>query len=221
MIVSHTHRFIYFSMPKTGSSAVRAMLEPYRELTTVHFLETSDEQPHYPHMRPAELAAVWDDTFEPFDAYYKFTVVRNPWARLVSLYNHLLSTRRFRWERRLGTVGRSFETWVEQTRPSGDGAGTKGNRYRRYGSFSVPAFCGDADGDGEPSEHLLVDGFLQLERIDADLVELEQRLGIPLPQLEQVNTRPHAPYREFYTERTRDLVAERYRWEIERFDYEF
>lgn len=216
MEISHERRFAFFAMPKTGSNSMRTLLHPYSEVPTVHFNKTTAEQPFYDHMRPVEARALFVERGWPFEQYYRFAVTRNPWARLVSLYEHLLLSRRFRWERRLGRTPRDFERWVASTQPDGPGAGTKGNRYRMYGSYSVGAFVGDGNG------HELVDEVIRLEDLAGELPRLGERLGIELAAaLPKKNTRAHADYREYYTTTGRNLVAERYRADIERFGYEF
>lgn len=216
MIVSHEHRFVYFAMPKTGSQTVRAALEPYNDEIVRPRNETSSQRPLYPHMRPVDLAPLWRRDLPPLDEYLTFTVVRNPWERLVSLYNHLSGTRRFVWERRLGLVGRDFGHWLERdAHPDGRGAGRGGNPYRMYGSYSVPAFCSDDDGA------LLVDEFVVLDRLDTELHDLLAPLGVEVGSASARNVRAHAPYRSYYDDRTRHVVAQRYAWEIERFGFRF
>lgn len=85
MLVSHDHRFIFFSNPKTGSESVRELLAPYADVEGIPMWEASDEHPYYSHIRPVEVREIFRERGHAFGDYFRFTFVRNPWSRLVSL----------------------------------------------------------------------------------------------------------------------------------------
>lgn len=67
------------------------------------------------------------------------------------------------------------------------------------------------------------DIILRYETLQEDLNFLGD-FGVDIPQLDQVNVttkRPMREYRPLYTEETRRWVAEKFRDEIERFNYRF
>jgi hypothetical protein len=75
MIVSHSRRFVFAHVPKTGGISMRAALEPFADGQSTALRETTHET------LPALLAR------EPqLGTYFKFAFVRNPWDRLVSFY---------------------------------------------------------------------------------------------------------------------------------------
>ena len=212
MRISHRYRFVFFANPKTGSSTVRRLLDPYTDVQPVrNFRERTPVNPFYPHMRPEEARPLFLDFGWDFDAYRKFTFVRNPWARLVSLYEHV---------RRDGTTLPPFPEWVQSVRPYGDGGGGEPwDRWRRYGAYSIEHFIKDASGG------VLVDKVIRLEDIDQILPPFLGALGISTAagtRPARTNRRSRTrPYTDYYTPAAVDHVRDLYRYDIVHYSYEF
>ena len=97
-MISHRHKCIFVEVPKTGSSSIRAIIgkspKPHMDLSEIKkVMETCwtpyDELKHrileYLYLlrskrRCAEIGR------QQFNSYFKFGFVRNPWDRVVSLY---------------------------------------------------------------------------------------------------------------------------------------
>lgn len=210
MRISHRHKFIFFSSPKTGSESIRALVDPLSDVRDVPFPQTTPAFPFYSHIRPIEMWAAFLRFGWRYDDYYRFVFVRNPWTRLVSLYRYLL--------RSDYALKPSFADWLRTSRPDGNGGGEPGVApWLRYGTYSLEAFAGDGNG------RLLVNDVFRLE----DMAEVPDRLrfrGIPLPadaSVPWVNKSEASSLAEYYTPELRDLVAERYAKEIERFGYSY
>lgn len=224
MIISHTHKFVFYSNPKTGSESVRALLADINEETIVKFDKTSAEQPFYPHMRPVEVRQVFAQRGIDFDQYQHVVVTRNPWARLVSTYENIywyhLHTKK-PWFRHKPC----FEKWLRDSRPDNQGGGGIGNRrWLTYGTYALQHFAGDEDGN------LLTQHIIKLENIDIELPRALEQAGLiqyahcHVPRVNTLENRKPAKrrrYNEFYSPATRDLVAERYQFEIDKFGYQF
>ena len=121
MRISHRYKFIFFANPKTGSSSVRTFLAPYSDVLSVknhHYI--SEDNPFYPHMTPAEARPFFEQFGWPFNDYYKFVFVRNPWARLVSAYEHI---------KRSTDKIPVFRKWLFQIKPFEDGGGGSDTLY--------------------------------------------------------------------------------------------
>lgn len=212
MRISHRYRFVFFANPKTGSSTVRQLLDPYTDVHPVrNFCERTAANPFYPHMRPEEARPLFDDFGWDFDGYTKFTFVRNPWARLVSLYEHV--------HRRV-TAPPPFSRWVQSVRPYGEGGGGQPwERWRRYGAYSIERFIKDAAGA------VLVDRVLRLEDIDQALPPFLEALGLPVAAetlLARRNRRTRTrPYADYYTPAAVEYVRDLYRYDIVHYGYEF
>ena len=209
MRISHRHKFIFFANPKTGSESVGDYLDPLSDVRGLVYAQTTPEFPFYSHMRPVEAVSAFEERGWAYHDYYRFTFVRNPWKRLVSLYVMI--------KRVDPSFGLSFADWLEGTSPSGEGGGgPDAQRWRKYGTYSLRNFIG-----GDIS---LVDNVFRMEDMDDLPAKLAAR-GLPIAatsQIKRLNVgglqRPHY---EFYSDRLVKLVAARYAEEIEMFGYTF
>ncbi len=232
MRISHRYKFVFFSNPKTGSESVRLMLDPFSEIKCVRLRERTAEFPFYDHILPVELREVFRERGWDFDSYYKFTFVRNPWARLVSVYAAILdrgvagrvrdvtdALSRFIRGRGVAPDVEGFRRWVREVETSGRGGGGKPHHgWRRKGTWSIAAFAGDGEG------HELVDEVIRLEDAAQRLPVLAERLGLPgtnALQLPHVNVHRHAKYTAYYDDATAGHVARLYADDIARFGYRF
>jgi hypothetical protein len=122
--ISHKYRFLFIKTRKTAGSSVEHFLIPHLGPTDV-VLSSNDkgEEVRYPsnapdalfsrlteHMTASELRDVVG--WETFHAYHKFTIERNPWDRMISLW---------RWRQKITGINLSFDDWleaIEQRRPT-------------------------------------------------------------------------------------------------------
>jgi hypothetical protein len=227
MLVSHRKRFIYTKSRKTAGTSVEVYFEPHcmRE-DAWQFMHYRDEcvsdagivgyrgrnpkgRPWRNHMS-AELIrdqvgqALWD-------AYFKFCVIRNPFDKLVSMFYY----HRHRDDAADGsepTVAKqvdpiadpeSFRSWVAA------GNGTPGDRN----TYVM---------NGEPC----VDYVIRYEELESGVRHVCDVLGIPfephrIPRL-KAGFRPLGlRLSEYYDQKTTDIVASRFAFELERFGYAF
>ncbi len=212
MRISHRHRFVFFANPKTGSSSVRQFLNPWTDVMPVkNYLERTAENPFYPHITPLEAQGLFAERGWDFAGYTKFVLVRNPWARLVSLYRHV---------HQADAATPAFADWLPTTAPDGAGGGGEDwQRWRRYGAWSIAHYVSDGAGG------TLVDHVLRLEDIAVALKPFLAGLGLPGVAARAI---PHSnrradgrPYTSWYTPATAALVASRYRYDIRAFGYRF
>lgn len=232
MRISHQHKFAFFSNPKTGSESVRAMLGPFSDVDNVTWETRTPENPFYAHIRPVEMRDLFAERGWVFEDYYRFTFVRNPWARLVSLYEMIHGFKRkasamSKLASRASALvaGRTpepsvpgFRAWLRTVRADGEGGGgAEHERWRRYGTYSVAAYAGDEQGK------LLVDDVFRLEDMDEAVPRIIARLNLPTERQSapRVNTRRHAHYTSYYDSESQALVAQLYAADIEQFAYRY
>lgn len=212
MRVSHRYRFVYFSIPKTASESVRRLLDPLSDEEIRTYRTRTARHPLYSHMRPVEFADLAQGGGLELAGYFRFATVRNPFARLVSLY---------RMAKRDGQVGLPgpFRDWVETLDPSGRRDAHVSLKWYAHGVMSMSAFLSDADGV------LLVDRVYriedELETLRADLAHRvgEAAVGARVPV---INAAPRpSPWRSYYDDpQTVATVLTRYGEDFDRFGYD-
>jgi hypothetical protein len=204
--ISHRHKFIFFSNPRTGSESVRLFLDPITDVFSVEIPKITEKHPYYHHIRPIEVHNHFNKIGLNFLEYYRFTFVRNPWKRLVSTY--------FRIKKFIPNFHSSFEEWLLNTSPGEDGGkGHDLQRWRKYGTYSIDNFAGDH-----------VSEVFRLEDIDSLPKKLYEK-GIPVDPYSKVpfiNKKDiDIDYKELYTQKTIDFVYEKYYNDIIKYGYNF
>jgi len=214
MRISHKYKFIFFCNPKTGSESVRKILNPYSDIIGTGFRIRTRENPFYSHITPKETLIIFNEAGWDFDSYQKFVFVRNPWVRLVSLYEMI------RQQETYSDNFPGFTEWLYTIKPDGTGGGGEDwQRWRKYGSYSLENFC-----KGESGE-IMVDKVIRLEDIDHDLLPYLKKLNLPnignlfIPHINKRNNTKH--YTQYYNKETELYVTKLYHYDIREFGYKF
>lgn len=201
MIISHTFGFVFVKNLKVAGTSLEVYLSPLcgpRDVFTPIFPTEPGHTPRnhqgfFNHMPAADIRKrVHPDLWS---RYLSFTIERNPWDKTLSHYA---------MERDRAGGALDFDAYLER------------------GMLPATHFIYTDGAGGE----ILVDRVLRYENLEAELGELFAELGVPFENGLNVyakagHRRDRRPYRECYTERQRDLVAEAFAWEIETFGYAF
>ena len=213
-MISHKYKCIFVEVPKTGSTSIRAILG----------------KAHIPHLNLVEIKTLMENSWtqfggrtnrmrgaayqllprerkidigrRQFENYFKFGFVRNPWDRVVSLYER---TEPMQMKDKM-----SFEQFVDWIQfSSATCIHSSPHRYQ------LDWFL---DGSG----HMLADFIGRFERLNEDWAVVADKLGITEKMLPHARENPRARhYTEYYNPRTRDLIAQKFRVDIEHFGYQF
>ncbi len=201
-------RIIFIHINKTGGGSVEKAL--LRKFTGKKKHANPDNERGYGHHHPLRTFA---EQGVPLDEYFKFTVIRNPWDKMVSLY----------WFRRQGGVTGmrlegaeqcSFKEWIGHIRP---------DRWRHICQYEW--LCDDQG-------IFNMDFVMRFETLRKDWETVCLQLGwdpIPLPHIHQSKLRPRAAsYREFYKAENGswdmeliDQIGALYAKDMEHFGYQF
>lgn len=214
MIISPGRNYIFVHIPKTGGTALATALEGRAMKDDILIGDTPKARRRRGRLKGVRTAGrLWKHStladikgLVPADTLaqaFTFTLVRNPWDRMVSYY-HWLRMQTF--DHPAVTLARRvpFARFVE------DDATQAAIRAAPYGSYMQTAH------DGERC-----DLFIRLEAFGRDAVPLWDHLGFRL-DLAVVNASDRAPgHRDHYTralaKRIESLCAE----DIARFGYQF
>ncbi len=218
MPISHPHKAIFVHIPKTAGTSIEAVLGMHGKKQDVgvvpYFNQVLDHEHLYggpmQHMTAQAIKAVLSDD-GVFHAYFKFTIVRNPWDRLVSA----LAWTDQKWVRGEELAVAEFDRQVREIHTALHEARSTA-RELALPHFVHPQCLYVMGADGRP----LVDFVGKYETLEADWQSICAKLGISvrLPRRMQSH---HRDYREYYNEETRHLVGEMFAADVRLFRYEF
>jgi hypothetical protein len=228
MILSHVHRFIFLKTRKTAGTSIELALSalcgpgdivtpvtPQDELArqgrgpqnwnvrgdwltelqrNFRTLTGRRTRPtFYNHMPAQKIRRVIGRSM--WDSYFKFTIERNPWDRQVSQYF---------WDFQDPTTRPPFDNYIDSLR-----------QRKPASNFSIYAING----------RVAVDYVCQYDRLESELSTVMDRIGISeplsIPRAKSNFRTTDRHWREFYTPRTRDIVADLHSREISAFGYTF
>ncbi len=214
MILSTGRKYLFIHAPKTGGTSMALALEARAMKDDVMLGDTpkairrrrrlKDVQTRgrlWKHATLADLDGLV--TSDMLAELFVFTLVRNPWDRVVSYY-HWLRDQRFDHPAVGLAQGLNFHDFVlhPQTRAS-----LRGSQAGHYVT--------DASGRER------CDLFIRLEHIAADIAPLETHLGFALKLPHANRSAREAGYQRYYTAASRDAVAQACAEDIARFGYHF
>jgi len=219
--VSFDKHVIFIAVPKTGTTTVRNQLRPkgkplipnphlnimqVRDTLYTYLLRSSLEQnTRYPTEDVATDAEVRARTQHLFDTFFKFSAVRNPWARAVSLF--------FRREGIQVKDSMSFETFCEHHLYASDTC--------KHPTLHKNQFDWMSDENGD----FALDYVYKVEDFAKAIREIEERTEGRLKlQYKESNANPNSrsgSYRDLYSDRTRKLIADRFYKDIDFFKFTF
>src|SRR5262249_246403 len=138
---------------------------------------------------------------EQFESYFKFGFVRNPWDRTVSLYK-----RREGMQLRDNMTFEEFVEWIQ---------------FSSSTCLHPMPHRNQLDWFVDPHGNVIADYIGKFETLQTDWQHISAKLGIntQLPHLNENPSERH--YTDYYTPRTRRIIADRFHVDIEYFNYTF
>ncbi|AVO38760.1 sulfotransferase family 2 domain-containing protein [Pukyongiella litopenaei] len=214
MILSTGRRYVFVHIPKTGGTALALALEARAMKDDIMLGDTPKARRRRNRVKGMKTRGrLWKhstladiDGLVPaavLDGLFAFTLVRNPWDRMVSYY-HWLRAQEFGHAAVTLSKELEFADFVAHPLTRRSFARSPASWYMRR-----------ADG----REHC--SAYIRIEHFEQDAAPLVEHLGFPL-HLPRVNRSDRAQdYRDYFSNETAAMVAETFAEDIARFGYAF
>lgn len=196
-MISDKHKFIFIEVPKTGT-------------TTVCFTLSKEFDAKYPLGNTRHDGKHWDiEQYKEaypvkFKSYFKFSFVRNPWSRVVSLYQRNEGQQ---WKNKISFM--EFVNWIELATDTCALKSVKRDPKKNMLDFF------------KIDNKVEMDFIGKLENIQEDFDTVCDKIGLPRKQLGHANSSEHKHYTKYYNNKTKKMIGEKFAEDIEYFGYEF
>lgn len=210
------HKFLFMHLPKTAGNSIQNILRQYSEDEIFVGKAKQDGVERFgvkskfgtkKHSRLFEYKKLLDP--ETYNGLFKFTIVRNPWDRIVSRY--------------------SFKNMEKEVHNKADFAAIEEAPFDRdefiktiLSTPTLESFLLESPPDGglDFLRDTDLDYVIRFENLQNDFDIACSRIGLPKALLPVRNRSKHKDYRTYYDAETRELVYRQHRNEIDYFGYE-
>jgi hypothetical protein len=197
---------VFIWIPKTaGTSIWKAMDTP--KLKSLHLAKhrfTGSGPVTFCHMDYAQLVRDGYVSRAFDESAYKFTFVRNPYDRAVSLFYYMKRIRKRKVDPDISFLDfyRSF----------------KENGFTPIGLYNRKGLS-QCNPQVRWTEHIKLDYIGKLETIDKDTALIMGALGLQYTSVEKMNVTAHPDYAHCYCPESKQLIEDLYREDFETFEY--
>lgn len=212
---------IYIGIPKTGSTTVRKQLQqkgrafiknPHLDILQVKDLiypfllqQNLGKNTTFPNPERVTDIDLRNKAEQIFDSYFKFSGVRNPWARAVSLYHRQEGVQTQR--------EMTFEAFCENHTFASDTC-----RQPTLHKNQLDWLC-DSDGT------VLMDYIYKVEEFEQAIFDIKEKTeGQLILNNVRHNVNPNSrstSYKSYYSDKTKKLIAKAFEKDIDYFKYTF
>jgi len=215
-VISNEYKCIHVHIPRTGGSSIEAFFAGKTTLNPTGLSIRADHRSIHDYRSNRR-----------FEEYFKFTIVRNPWSKMVSHFiRNCINRPPKTFE---GEYQPRFKKWIKHLPVSGNGRGRSYNKLSFKTCNQLGWLCDERWKDNiAPEEWKLdVDFVGRFENLEEDWDFISQKIGskekllhMRRGILSDENVYP-VDYREYYDDETIEIVCQRYKDDINFFNYEF
>ena len=185
MFINHEYKFIFIHIPKNAGTSIRNSFD-------INGYDKKVVRRRYPHYSCSVIKKYCGDT--TWNNFYTFSVVRNPYDRMVSYYHYHKSNQ---YRHKSTAREYDFSEWLVK--------GLDSNLKKTQ------------------SEYLDVDinHVMRYESLQDDFNLVCDNIEIPRYELPKYNTSNHLNFAVYYGEKEKDIVKGIFEEDFYRFGYEF
>jgi len=186
-MIDKEHKCIFVHIPKTGGTSITNALNIK----------------HHNHKMAKELKQENDD----WNDYFSFSVVRNPWDRMVSLYFYYKNNNEYSNYKIKNDIPSTFSDFIYEFNEK------KRNWYTIF-------YQQQADWLYDDEQNLLVNQICRFENYKEDVEKIFKKLNIKKKLLHERRS-VHEHYKTYYNEETINIVKNLFEKDIILFGYEY
>jgi hypothetical protein len=187
-MIDHLRKLLFIHISRTGGTSVE---------TALVGSDWWHIDPESKHLSASQTRTFYGDAC--WAKYRKFSIVRNPWDRITSMWSTGW------WNKRrtsfLGGRPASFRDFIRELRP---------HPHERYRTLSYGKIL------DEPLDYVL-----RFESLQEDFSAMCRDLRLDEVQLPHVEHRKRLPYRAYYDEESAQLVRDLFAADIKAYGYRF
>ena len=200
-MISHKHKFIFIHIPKCGGTSIEQSFGfRYKKFSFKRSMGLHPNRTDNFWLQHCTLREIPTECGVDVKNFFTFTIVRNPWDRMVSSF--------------------FYESRINKKR--------HGFKFNNFNAFvRSPTYAAEQHSlcqmdfiINERSEPY-IDFIGRFENLQEDFNTVCDKIGIPRKQLPHKNKTKHKHYTEYYDDETKQIVAKKYAKDIEYFGYKF
>lgn len=207
-MISHKHKFVFIHIPKTGGTSIGNAFD-VKVTKDGSSIDYNIKGKHY-------TALEYRNKFkDELSKYFKFTVVRNPWDLVNSLYHYMWHSnyehpRRWRDSTSL-PLNWSLKEWI------------KSKEFSEMGPMHVIGIPhrNMLDWIINDNKKLIVNFVCRFETLQEDLNKVCYKIGIPHKKLKHTKKTEHKHYCKYYDDDAKNIITKMFKKDIQYFNYKF
>jgi hypothetical protein len=200
-------KFIFVHIPKTGGTTIQKICQKSTNIKFKKINYIVVDKVYNGHLPTRPLAYKY-----PRNEHEYFSIVRNPWDWYVSWFSYLDQKNRFDtdFRREIKQIEEGFPTFLKFISTNRNNLVFE-NGFKKYAQFVN--WCSFDD--------KIIDNIFRLEDLKENPFLIKDKIGLDVAFNKQYNTSSHAPYYEYYDNKTIDIVFDMHKEDIETFNFEF
>ena len=179
-MICHKHKTVFIHIPKTAGTSVEAMFG-FVKIKNQNFFKDEQAEKHW---NAEQIKNKYGGYFEE---YFKWTVVRNPWDREISLYNMMKRQRKF--------LGIEFKTFLNKVVIPG-----KKTREKRIFQDQIDFFTIE--------DEVSVDQIVRYEYLKSGWRQICSTINKPEEKLEHLRNLSQGSFELQYDQESIEMVAD-------------
>lgn len=212
-MINHKHKFIFIHIPKTAGNSIDTLFSRKDLVDEGLWHHTSSQ-------------LIDRLGLETWNNYYKFTVVRNPWDRLISEYSWQSGTGKRQISTPWGNKEGTFEDFVNMVKGQPNdhlstcerASPTWYPKSEINNGHLADQTCFTEVKDGASN----LDFIIKYENLQSGFNHVCKAIGLEKLNLPHRNkSNRSSNYREYYNESTKAITLEKYNRDIINFNYQF